>query len=92
MAAGDLIRSLNSLADEVDREQRNSGVSEDFYTYVGDQTRSILERLAELLALTGLDTRFAAEPLKMVEDRLSLSLPRGVGRPALEIPDKAKEG
>ncbi len=67
MAAGDLIRSLNSPADEVEREQRNSGVSEEFYVYVGDRTKSILERLAELSALTGLNTRFAAEPLKVVE-------------------------
>ncbi len=51
MAAGDLIRSLNSLAEEVEREQRNSGVSEDFYAYVGDRTRSMLERLAELVGL-----------------------------------------
>ncbi|RXN38229.1 hypothetical protein ROHU_001313 [Labeo rohita] len=91
MAAGDLIRSLNALADEVEREQRNN-VSEDFYAYVGDRTRSILEHLAELSALTGLDTRLAAEPLRVVEDRLSSSLSRGVGRPAVEIPDEAIEG
>ncbi|KAL0153287.1 hypothetical protein M9458_051414, partial [Cirrhinus mrigala] len=84
MAAGDLIRSLNALADEVEREQRNN-VSEDFYVYVGDRTRSILEHLAELSALTGLDTRLAAEPLRVVEDRLSSSLSRGVGRPVLRF-------
>ncbi len=35
------------LLDEVEREQRNSGVSEEFYVYVSDRTKSILERLAE---------------------------------------------
>lgn len=91
MAAGDLIISLNALADEVEREHRNN-VSEEFNAYVGDRTRSILEHLAELSALTGLDTRLAAEPLRVVEDRLSSSLSRGTGRPAVEIPDEAIEG
>ncbi|KAK9978908.1 hypothetical protein ABG768_020644 [Culter alburnus] len=52
----------------------------------------MLERLAELSALTGLDTRFPTEALKVVEDRLYSSRPRGVGRPAVEIPDEAIEG
>ena len=43
--AAELIRELNSLADEVEREQRNGSVSEDYYSSAGDRTSAMLERL-----------------------------------------------
>lgn len=92
MAAAELIRALNSLADEVERVQRNGSISEDCYAYICDRTNTLLERLGEFSALSGADTRLAADILKVVEERLSSDRPGRVGRPAVEIPGEAIEG
>jgi len=39
IAAAELMRALNHLADKVEREQRNGSISEYYYMYVGDRTR-----------------------------------------------------
>ncbi|XDV45637.1 hypothetical protein PO909_013700 [Leuciscus waleckii] len=44
-AAAELILALNSLADEVERGQRNGSVSEDYYASAGDRTSTMLDRL-----------------------------------------------